>query len=316
MKWILLFLIALISNYAAHAAAPQVKKPAPGFFRFMVGAIEVTPILDGLFVMKPAEVFKGMKPAQLNKLLAQNYEGPDVHTSVNGYLVNTGEKLVLIDTGIGTNTMMGRGFNQLLENLKASGYKPEQIDEVYTTHMHADHIGGLTANGKANFPNAILRSDKRDSNFWLSDEQAEKATHPLVKGMIEIAKLMYEPYISAKRYKPFEGKTELVPGVWAHPAYGHTAGHTIYTVESQGKKLWLLGDLMHVAALQFPDPSAKTDWDTDGKAAFLERKKAFAVIAQAGDLIGAAHLPFPGVGRIRAAGKGFEYRPLTYGPLK
>ncbi len=316
MKWTLLVCLSLGLNMAALASAPQVKKSAPGFYRFMVGDIEVTPLLDGTFMMKPEEIFKNVKAEQMKKLLALNYEGPAVRTSVIGYLVNTGSKLVLIDTGLGANTMMGPGFNHLLENLKASGYKPEQVDEVYTTHMHGDHIGGLTAEGKANFPNAVLRSDKHDSDFWLSDEQAAKAAHPMVKSMIEIAKAMYAPYIAANKFSPFDGETELVPGVHAHPAYGHTAGHTIYTIESQGKKLWLIGDSMHIAALQFPDPSAASMYDTDSKAAVSERKKTFAAIAKAGDLIGAAHLPFPGVGHIRAIGKGYEYRPLTYAPVE
>lgn len=190
MKWILFASMTLAFQFAAQASAPQVKKPAPGYYRFMVGDIEVTPLLDGTFPMKVGETFKDVKPEKLNKLLTLNYDGPEVQTSVIGYLVNTGTKLVLIDTGMGANTMMGPGFNHLIENLKASGYKPEQVDEIYTTHMHGDHVGGLSANGKANYPNAVLRSDKRDSDFWLSDEQAAKATHPMVKTMIEVAKSM------------------------------------------------------------------------------------------------------------------------------
>lgn len=316
MKWFLFSCLALTLNYSANAMAPQVKKAAPGYYRFMVGSIEVTPLLDGIFEMKPGEIFKALKPAQINKLLGLNFEGPEVHTSIIGFLVNTGDKLVLIDTGVGATNMMGPGMNHLMENLKASGYSPEQVDEIYTSHMHGDHIGGLSSDGKANFPNATLRSDKHDSDFWLSDEEAARATHPMVKMMMGIAKAMYAPYITAKKYKPFEGETELVPGVHAHPAYGHTPGHTVYTIESQGKKLWLLGDSMHVAALQFPDPTAATAYDTDAKLALRERKKAFAAIAKAGDMIGAAHLPFPGVGHIRAAGKGYEYRPLNYSLLK
>jgi glyoxylase-like metal-dependent hydrolase (beta-lactamase superfamily II) len=123
---------------------------------------------------------------------------------------------------------------------------------------------------------------------------------------------MLGPYVKAGKFSPFEGDTDLVPGVKAHAAYGHTPGHSIYVVESKGQKLVLWGDLMHVAALQFPDPSITIKFDSDSKAAMAARKKAFADAAKGGYWVAAAHLPFPGLGHLESAAKGYAFLPANY----
>jgi glyoxylase-like metal-dependent hydrolase (beta-lactamase superfamily II) len=315
MKLILITIVSIAFGLAqqAHAAAPQIKKQAPGYYRFMVGNIEVTALFDGAFPLKPAEILTNLKPKEVTRLLAQAYEGSAVTTSVNGYLVNTGEKLVLIDTGTGTS--MGPTTGHLIENLKASGYQPEQVDEIYLTHMHGDHLGGLTSDGKKNFPKATVRADKRDADYWLSETEAAKATNLMMKSMFAAAKASLAPYQAANQFKTFEGDIELVPGVKAHSAYGHTPGHTAYSIEGKGEKLWLLGDMIHVAAIQFQKPMTTIQFDWNPKLAASIRMKDFSEAAKAGDMIGAAHLSFPGIGHIQKVGTGFSFTPLAYAPI-
>jgi glyoxylase-like metal-dependent hydrolase (beta-lactamase superfamily II) len=126
------------------------------------------------------------------------------------------------------------------------------------------------------------------------------------------------PYATAGKLKTFQGNTELVPGVRAQSAFGHTPGHTVYVVESKGEKLMLWGDLMHVAAVQFDEPSVTIDFDSDTKAAAAERKKAYADAAKNGYMVGVSHIAFPGVGQLRAAstGEGYIWVPLNYSSLK
>jgi len=181
--------------------------------------------------------------------------------------------------------------------------------------MHPDHVGGLATDGKPNFPNAIVRADKHDADYWLSAETLAKADEGS-KGFIQGAQAMLGPYVQAGKFKPFEGDTELVPGVRAHAAYGHTPGHTVYVVESNGQKLVLWGDLIHVAALQFPDPSITIKFDSDSKAAMAQRKKAFADASKNGYWVGAAHLPFPGLGHLVAEGKGYRFIPANYSVIR
>ena len=188
-----------------------------------------------------------------------------------------GRKLVLIDAGAGK--LFGPTLGNLVDNLKAAGYQPEQVDEIYITHMHGDHVGGLMAGDKLAFPNAIVRADKRDADFWLSQanlDAAPKGAKDFFKG----AMASINPYIAAGKFKPFDGSGELVPGVTAVSTYGHTKGHTIYVVESKGQKMAVLGDLMHVAAVQFPNPSVTIQFDTDSKMAAAQRKKLYAEAAR------------------------------------
>ena len=124
------------------------------------------------------------------------------------------------------------------------------------------------------------------------------------------------PYVAAGKFKAFDGDTELVPGIKAVAARGHTPGHSIYKVESKGQTLVLWGDLMHVAAVQFSDPSVTIQFDTDSKNAAIQRKRAYADAAKQGYLVGSAHLSFPGLGHLRAEGKGYAWVPVNYNGLK
>ncbi len=295
---------------AAHAEAPLAKGQAPGWYRMKLGSFEVTALSDGTVELPVDKLLTNIKPATLGQLLARSYLKAPVETSVNGYLVNTGTKLVLIDTGAAG--LFGPTLGKLVANLKASGYQPEQVDEIYITHMHPDHVGGLaTPEGKMAFPNAIVRADTREGGFWLDKAAMDKAPAD-AKGFFQGAMASLNPYVAAGKLKPFDGATELVPGVRAVPAYGHTPGHTIYVVESGGQKLVLWGDLMHVAAVQFALPATTIQFDTDSKAAAPQRQKNYADAAKNGYYVGVAHVSFPGIGKLRADGKGFDWVPVNY----
>jgi glyoxylase-like metal-dependent hydrolase (beta-lactamase superfamily II) len=296
----------------AAAEAPMAKTQAPGYHRFMVGDIEVTTVSDGTIKLPVLQLLRG-NPVQLAKALKRGFLGEQVETSVNAYLVNTGSKLVLIDAGAGT--LFGPTVGKLLTNLRAAGYQPEQVDEVYITHLHGDHVGGIAANGQRAFPNAVLRLDKRDADFWLSEANMNAAPAEM-KPFFQGAMMSVKPYSDAGKLKVFDGSTELVPGVRAVAAHGHTPGHTTYAVESKGQKLMLWGDLMHVAAVQFEQPAVTIQFDTDSSAAAKQRMQAYKDAAKNGWMVGASHLSFPGVGHLRpAAGKGYVYVPLNYSSL-
>lgn len=299
------FALAAIAG-AAHAAAPMAKTQAPGFYRMSVGDFEVTVLSDGTIDL-PMDKLLHQKPEKSTKTLEHNFLKSPVETSVNAFLVNTGSKLVLIDTGAGG--LFGPTLGNLLASLKAAGYQPEQVDEIYITHLHGDHVGGLGVLDKPAFPNAVVRMDKHDADYFLSKANLDKASAE-AKGNFQGPINAVSGY--AGKVKPFEGNTELVPGVRSTSSYGHTPGHTTYVVESKGQKLVLIGDLMHNAAVQFPEPGVTIEFDSDSKAALAQRKVAFAEAAKQGYWMGAAHLPFPGVGHLRAEGKGYKFFPVNY----
>ncbi|MDR6521854.1 glyoxylase-like metal-dependent hydrolase (beta-lactamase superfamily II) [Variovorax paradoxus] len=302
-------LLMLSFSPMAQAAAPQVKTQAPGFYRMMLGDFEVTALFDGTLDLEPKKLLTNTTQEQVGKLLDRGFEKDAVPTSVNGYLINTGSKLVLVDTGAGG--LFGPTLGNLQANLKAAGYQPEQVDDVLITHMHGDHVGGLVQDGKLVFPNATIHAGQEDADFWLNKANLEKASAEM-KGFFQGAMASLNPYVDAGKFKGMKGGTELAPGIKAVPAHGHTPGHNIYVVESKGQKLVLWGDLMHVAAVQFAQPQVTISFDVDSKPAAVERKKAYADAAKGRYLVGSAHLPFPGLGHVRAEGKGYVWVPVDY----
>lgn len=303
--------LALLLSSAAtvQAAAPMVKTQAPGYYRMMLGDFEVTALSDGTVALPVNQLLTNTTPSRVDRALARSGLSSPLETSVNGYLVNTGDKLVLVDAGAAG--LFGPTLGRLAENLKAAGYQPGQVDEVYLTHLHPDHVGGLASNGAMVFPNAIVRADRADADFWLSETNLVKAGKD-DKPFFEGARASLQPYIEAHRFRPFEGRTPLAAGITALPRHGHTAGHSTYLVESRGQKLMLWGDLMHVAAVQFEQPAVTIAFDTNTRAAAAQRKRAYADAASNGYLVGAAHVSFPGIGRVRSSGRGYIWLPVNY----
>jgi glyoxylase-like metal-dependent hydrolase (beta-lactamase superfamily II) len=303
---------ATLAAAPVFAAAPMVKTPAPGYFRMMLGDFEVTAISDGTVDLPVDKLLQGVKPGQVDAALAKSFLKSPLETSDNAFLINTGSKLVLIDTGAGS--LFGPTLGKFVANLKAAGYQPEQIDEIYITHFHGDHIGGLAANSQRTFPNAVVRAQKQESDFWLSQANMDK--NPKMADGFKGAMGALNPYVSASKFQPFEGDVELVPGISTHSGKGHTPGHATYVVQSKGQKLVLVGDLIHVAAVQMAHPEITISFDNDQKTAAAERRQAFDAAARGGYLIGGAHLQFPGLGHLRKVGKGYDFIPVNYTQMR
>lgn len=199
---------------------------------------------------------------------------------------------MLVDAGAAG--LFGPTLGKLLANLKAAGYQPEQVDAVVITHM---------------------QPDQHDADFWLSTANMEKAPAES-RGYFQGAMASLNPYVAAGKFKPFNGNTDLVPGIKAQAAHGHTPGHSTCVVESKGQKMVMWGDLMHVAAVQFEEPSVTITFDSDSKAAALQRKKAYADAAKQGYWVTASHLSFPGIGHIRHECKGYRLVPANYSVVR
>lgn len=300
----------LLVPLAADAAAPQQRTSPPGVYRMMIGDIEVTALSDGTMVAPLSRFLQNIAQARADELLARQLLKEPVATSVNAFLVNTGEKLVLVDAGAGA--FLGPNLGRVGAALAAAGYRPEQVDEVYVTHLHGDHAGGLVSGGGRAFVNATVRAEQAEADFWLDTarrDAAPKELQPAFAG----AQAALAPYVAAGRFKPFAGDTALVPGVRAQVTRGHTPGHTVYVIESRGETLVLWGDLLHVPAVQFVEPAVTISFDSDAGTAARERQRQFAAAARDGHWVGAAHLPFPGIGRLRSDGAGgYVYVPANY----
>ncbi|MFP8965087.1 MBL fold metallo-hydrolase [Pokkaliibacter sp. CJK22405] len=292
---------------AAYAKAPMVKTQA-GYYRTMLGNFEVTVLSDGTNPLPADKLLKGIAPDELNALLKQQHLTNPVTTSVNEVLINTGEKLILIDTGTGG---MGPTNGRMLKSLKNAGYSPEQVDEIYITHMHPDHVGGLSHEGERVFPNAVVKASEVEANYWLDEDTMAKAPEGKQRGFA-VAMEEMEPYQKAGAFQTFSSGALLSPGITAQAEFGHTPGHETYTIESEGQKLIVLGDLIHFAAVQFAHPEYAVGFDSDDKEAIAARKAVFDHAAENGTLVVGAHLPFPGLGYINKSDNGYQWVPINY----
>jgi predicted metal-binding membrane protein/glyoxylase-like metal-dependent hydrolase (beta-lactamase superfamily II) len=295
---------------SAHAAAPLEKAQAPGFYRMMLGDFEVTALNDGVIAYTTAQVLPDATPEQIKTALSAAGLSDPVGMSYNAFLINTGSKLVLIDTGTGgklDESPLFHGAGRLLANLRAAGYEPEQVDEVCITHVGPDHIGGLTVGSKRTFPNAMLRAAKSEVDFYLNSDAARQS-----EIWFRFRSELFDPYIKAGRFTSFDGDVAIVPGIRALATPGHTPGHTSYVVESKGQTLVVMGDLVLVGALQFADPALSSPFDADRNAAVTQRTRILKLAADQDYWIAGAHLSFPGIGHVRRNQLQYSWSPINY----
>lgn len=313
MAPIALSLAALAAVPVAHAEAPQQRTQVPGYYRQMVGAFEITSLYDGQILLD-TKLLKNVSPRQTQVLLARMFRKDPTPTAVIAFLVNTGDRLVLVDAGAAR--LFGPALGQVLANLKAAGYDPSQVDTVLLTHLHGDHAGGLLGpDGQAAFPNAKVYVAKADADFWLSADNLAKAPEAM-KPFYKMSQDAVAPYVKAGRLVTFEGDAELLPGIRPVDQHGHTPGHTGYLFESKGQKLYVWGDLVHNAAVQFPQPKVTLEFDVDPAKALAARLKVFGWTAKDALLVAGMHLPFPGLGHVRADGKGsYSWVPIDFSPV-
>ena len=309
-RWLGIVFVMLFAGVASYAAAPFHETQVPGFHRTMVGAFEVTALLDGTSIFEPQ--WLKAEPATLQPLAAKHLQPADkLAGTVSAFLVNTGKQLILVDTGTG-GFWGGKAMGHLAQSLRASGYRPEQVDIVLLTHLHADHVAGLrSAAGKRKFPNATVSMLQADSDFWLSKEIAAKAPQE-AKEFFDLAQASAKPYQAAGKWKPIAPGAEIVPGVRSRPIAGHTPGHTGYEFTSNGQSVLIIGDTVHVAQIQLERPDIGVVFDLDGPISDKSRAALFDEAARTGQLIGGQHLPFPSLGRLRKEGTGYVWVPLPF----
>jgi glyoxylase-like metal-dependent hydrolase (beta-lactamase superfamily II) len=299
----------VLSAFPALAKAPFAGAQAPGVYRLKVGAFEVTVLSDG-WVPLETKLFSGDAESAAKRLESAFLPKDKIATSVNEWLVNTGDKLVLVDTG--TSNVFAPTLGRMAKNLAAAGVDASAVDAVILTHMHPDHAAGLlTTDKKIAFPNANVHVHEAEFGFWTSEEISGKAPDE-VKPFFEIARNSIKPYADAGKVTMFKNDGELLPGIGVIAAPGHTMGHTMVRVSSQGRDLLLWGDIVHNAALQFPEPERALAFDTDQAMAIASRNRVFDMVATDRLLIAGAHLPFPGLGHVAKAATGFAYVPVPW----
>ena len=288
----------------AFAKAPMLGPERPNHYRFKLGGFEITTINDGAFYLKgPAPIFgEDQFPEDVAALAEENFLSSErMEIGFSPVVINTGNELVLFDTGNGAARRPGAG--RLVKALKVAGYSSDQIDVVVLTHFHGDHIGGLMEEGAPVFKNARYVTGASEYDFWIDPSQNDGRTGKLAH----------------KNVKPLAGKTgflkensTVASGITALETPGHTPGHMSFHLESEGKRMFLGADFCnhYVVSLQRPDWQVR--FDMNKELAAQTRRKTLDMLAAEKIPFTAYHMPFPAVGYVEKVGEGFRYVAASY----
>ncbi len=282
-----------------------------GFHRYKVGSIEVTALYDGVWEKPhdPAFIANATVDETKAALAAGGLTAEFVPIPFTPNLVKTGRQLVLIDTGTGGGQTGGPKAGTLMKHLAAAGSDAGAINVILISHFHPDHIFGLMSKAPENrpvFPNAEIHVPAVEYRFWMDPAVIEKlpeARRPLAKRIQEMFPLMQG------KVHQFEGDKEVVPGIRAIDAPGHTPGHTAFHVSSGKDQLIVLGDTTNIPALFVRNPGWRAAFDQDAAAAEATRRKLLDRAAADEVVVAGYHFPFPATGTIAKDGQGYAFVP-------
>jgi len=270
-----------------------------------VGSTRVRALQDGV---QPAvsEALTNIEPARLKEALHAAGEADPASSPVNAYVFTLGGRVVLVDAGGGNALPPYQG--QLAAMLRGAGYAPEQVTDILITHMHADHVGGLLDGGAMQYPNATVHVHAQEAGFWLAPALPERAPAQFRPLILAIQSAL-RPYTQAGRVRTFGYGAEILPGVFAQDAGGHTPGHTVFLWKQEGAQALFWGDLIHVAGVQLARLDVGTRYDSSAPAAAQARQRWLAASAREGWTVFGAHMPYPGIGTVVADGDHFRWVP-------
>jgi glyoxylase-like metal-dependent hydrolase (beta-lactamase superfamily II) len=307
-----------IGSTPARAAAPAGGKQVAGFYRYKVGDIEVTVVTDGVNRFKlPDDMVSNVAKSEVEAALAAAHvEAGMFYNPYNPVVVNTGSKLVLIDTGVGEG-----GFNQskgqigqLLTNLAAAGYDPMAFDAVIISHYHGDHVNGLLrADNSLTFPNAEILVPAREHAYWMDDGEMARAPKGRVEGLFKNNRRVFSGEV-LKRLRTYEWDKEVVPGITAVGTPGHSPGHTSHIVASGAAKVYVQADVTHVPFLFVRNPGWHAFYDQDAAMAETTRRKVYDMLAAEKMMVQGFHYPFPSHAYVEKSGSGYRETMVLWNP--
>jgi glyoxylase-like metal-dependent hydrolase (beta-lactamase superfamily II) len=297
---------------SALAEAPAVNTATPGMYRYKIGSYELTALYDGIWYRPITDKFiRNASFAEVEHALDTAFMPHDkLATPFTTLIVNTGKKLVLIDTGTGGQIAPSAGV--LHDNLAAAGIDPKAIDQIVISHFHPDHINGIKdKDNVVIFPNAVLMVPAPEWAYWMDDANLNAAPAELKITFLNQRRIFSD---IAKQVTQFQPGKEVAPGIVTLPAPGHTPGHTVFAIHSGDQSLLVLSDTAQHPAIFARHPDWQAAFDIDGVEAIATRKRIFDRAAADRMLVTGYHFPFPACGHLIKTATGYEHVPVEWQP--
>jgi glyoxylase-like metal-dependent hydrolase (beta-lactamase superfamily II) len=301
----------------ANAAAPAAGKQNAGWYRYNVGSADITVVTDGKNTFKLPDNFVVNVPKDaVNEALAAARMEKDMMTIMyTPIAVNTGTKLVVIDTGTGeANFEKTKGAaGQFHGNLKASGINRDNVDIVIISHFHGDHINGLlTADNKPAFANAEIMVPAAEWKYFMDDVEMGKQTTERMKTVFANSRRVFDAL--NRKVTPYEPGKEIAPGITSVATYGHTPGHNSHIISSGSAAVYVQADVTNNPALFVRNPGWHAFFDQDAAMAEATRRKVYDMLATEKMMVQGFHYPFPSVAYIEKTATGYRETPAPWNP--
>jgi glyoxylase-like metal-dependent hydrolase (beta-lactamase superfamily II) len=297
----------------ARAAKPLAATQGPGVYRTKLGDYQLTALYDGTWYLPIDDKFiRNAGGAEVNAALAAAFLPPSVlPITFTALLVNTGSRLILIDTG--TAGQITDTAGTMLANLAVAGVSPDAIDTILISHFHSDHINGIkTKDGDKVFPKAEILVPEPEWTFWMDDGNENRATGSVLAYFRNARRIFRD---IAKEVRHFKPGSEVAPGIVSIPAYGHTPGHTAFAIHSGKESLLAMSDTVRNPYLFARHPDWQPIFDMDGPQAVAVRRRMLDQAASDRMFVEAYHFPFPASGHIVRTATGYELVPVEWQPL-
>jgi len=309
----------LLRTAPAQASAPMADKQAPSFYRYRVGDAQVNAISDGINTVPLGDGFVlNAKKDEVNAALERAFLPKDkVSIHFAPLVINTGSKLVVIDTGNGPGSFAAsKGqVGQFASNMAAAGFDPKAVDMVVISHFHGDHINGLLGgDGKPAFPNAEVLVPATEWAYFMDDGEMSRAPAGRMQAVFKNARRVFDEGLG-KQVTPYAWGKDVAPGLFAVEAIGHTPGHTAFVLSSGSDKLFIQSDVTNLPALFVTRPDWHLMFDQDPAQAEMTRRKVYDMLVADRMRVQGFHYPFPANGHVEKDGTGYRLVPAPWSPV-